>query len=114
MKSTRIGQQGLLQLIIMCLLVLPVAGQTIGNQETGAYEWRSGEPIGVGSGLAVVFDVGDAPDSSVQADLKQLLPELWDLAPAMGAAGTLQEEIVVRYKGKGRVGQRLLSAAGVG
>jgi V8-like Glu-specific endopeptidase len=55
-------------------------------------------------GVVVRVEAGDAPDASVLADLEQLTPELTQLAPP-AKPGSAREEIVIRYRGKGRVGR---------
>ncbi|HEX2572664.1 MAG TPA: trypsin-like serine protease [Polyangia bacterium] len=57
-------------------------------------------------GIAVVLESGDTSDPSVQSDFTQLVPELGGVADAR-AASSAAEKIVVRYRGKGRVGKRL-------
>jgi V8-like Glu-specific endopeptidase len=59
----------------------------------------------VGGGVAVRYELGDAPDPSVHADLAQLMPDLSHLT----APGAGHETVVVRYAGKGRTGDKSAS-----
>lgn len=58
-------------------------------------------------GLAIELEAGDAADASdpsVAADLAQLVPDLRGLPSAIATRGGAQK-IVVRYRGKGRLGK---------
>jgi V8-like Glu-specific endopeptidase len=55
--------------------------------------------------VAVVLESGDASDPSVQADFAQLVPDLGGLAPARAASANASQKILVRYRGKGRMGK---------
>jgi V8-like Glu-specific endopeptidase len=63
----------------------------------------AGSRIPVGGGVTLLVDVEDGADASVRADLETLLPDLKALASPEGAAEETQE-IVIRYRGKGRSG----------
>jgi V8-like Glu-specific endopeptidase len=60
--------------------------------------------IHVGGNVVVRVDAGKSLDASVIADLEQLVPELGTLAPAQ--PGAAPDEVVIRFRGKGRVGGR--------
>jgi len=88
--------------LALAAVLAATSGTAAGAAGTGATA-----SVAVGRGVAVVFDLGDAAaDASVRADLRHLVPDLWDLVPPGidGADGV--EEITVRYRGKGRLGPR--------
>lgn len=64
-------------------------------------------PIGatdVGGGIAVRFELGDAPDPAVAAEAQQLLPDLSQLAAPRARAE--HQTVLVRYAGKREAGAR--------
>lgn len=69
----------------------------------GAAPLAADREAAVDRGPVVVLDKNHAQDPSVEADLAQLVPDLRGLQGSDARAG---ESIVVRYRGKGRAGQR--------
>jgi V8-like Glu-specific endopeptidase len=95
-------QRRVATLVLGAAILAPVA-PAVGAGEAEALVESARSRVDVGGGVVVVLDAGAASDRSVQADLQTLLPDLKELAPAAKGAGP--EEILVRYRGKGRVGR---------
>jgi hypothetical protein len=104
----RARHSGRLRRVTTSLVALPLLSVVACDIEDNGYDLVapiSGDTAEVGGGVAVRYELGDAPDPSVHADLAQLMPDLSHLA----APGGGDETIVVRYAGKGRTGERRAS-----